>query len=191
MEVGLLGLADGVVTTVVDQEDLDSHMMVNDGLELLKIHLYTSVTCHKDDVLCMVCDPGTDGCRKIVAHGRDGRVADEPLSFLHLVGMSAYYARGAISHNGDLIFLSAPADLLDRRVNICRLVISGLIVFRKNDRVFFFPFLTSSDPPVYGFFILCSAVRIELFLVEDELQLLEKVPDVRMDRHVNMDRRFL
>lgn len=88
--------------------------------------------------------------------------------------MSAYYARGAISHNGDLIFLSAPADLLDRRVNICRLVISGLIVFRKNDRVFFFPFLTSSDPPVYGFFILCSAVRIELFLVEDELQLLEK-----------------
>ena len=64
-------------------------------------------------------------------------------------------------------------------------------MFRKNDRVFFFPFLTSSDPPVYGFFILCSAVRIELFLVEDELQLLEKVPDIRMDRHVNMDRRFL
>ena len=105
--------------------------------------------------------------------------------------MSAYHARGAISHNGDLIFLAAPADLLDRRVNICWLVISSLIVFRKNDRIFFFPFLTSSDPPVYGFFVLCSAVRIELFLVEDELQLLEKVPDIRMDRHVNMDRRFL
>ena len=79
--------------------------------------------------------------------------------------MSAYHARGAISHNGDLIFLAAPADLLDRRVNICWLVISSLIVFRKNDRIFFFPFLTSSDPPVYGFFVLCSAVRIELFLV--------------------------
>ena len=191
MEVGLLGLADGVVTTVVDQEDLDSHMMVNDGLELLKIHLDTSVTCHKDDVLCMVCDPSTDGCRKIVAHGRDGRVADEPLSFLHLVGMSAYYARGAISHNGDLIFLDALTDLLDRGIYVCRFVVTSLIVFRKNDRVLFFPFLTATDPPVYGFFILCSTVRIELFLVKDELQLLEKILDVRMDRHVHMDCRFL
>ena len=191
MEVGLLSLADGMVTAVVDQEDLDSHMVMNDGLKLLKIHLDTSVTRHKDDVLCMVCDPGTDGCRKIVAHGRDGRVADEPLSFLHLVGMSAYYARGAISHNGDLIFFDALTDLLDRGIYVCRFVVTSLIVFRKNDRIFFFPFLTASDPPVYSFFVLCSTVWIKLFLVKDELQLLEKIPDIRMDRHVNMDRRFL
>ena len=180
-----------MVTAVVDQENLDSHMVMNDGLELLKIHLDTSVTCHKDDVLCMVCDPGTDSCRKVVTHGRNGRVADEPLSFLHLIGMSAYHARGAISHNGDLIFLDALTDLLDRGIYVCRFVVTSLIVFRKNDRIFFFPFLTASDPPVYGFFVLCSTVWIELFLIEDELQLLEKVLDVSMDRHVNMDRRFL
>ena len=139
----------------------------------------------------MVCDPGTDGCRKIVAHGRNGRVADEPLSFLHLIGMSAYHARGAISHNGDLIFLDALTDLLDRGIYVCRFIVTSLIVFRKNDWIFFFPFLTASDPPVYGFFVLCSTVWIKLFLVKDELQLLEKILDIRMDRHVNMDRRFL
>ena len=191
MEMGLLGLTDGVVAAVVDQEDLDPHVVMDDRLKFLKVHLDASVTGHKDNILCMVRHPCTDRRREIVTHGSDRRVADKPLSFLHLIGMSAYHARGAVAHNRDHILLHAFADLLDRRVNICRLVISGLIVFRKNDRVFFFPFLTSSDPPVYGFFILCSAVRIELFLVEDELQLLEKVPDIRMDRHVNMDRRFL
>ena len=105
--------------------------------------------------------------------------------------MSAYHARGAISHNGDLIFLDALTDLLDRGIYVCRFVVTSLIVFRKNDRIFFFPFLTASSSPVYGFFVLCSTVWIELFLIEDELQLLEKVLDVRMDRHVNMDRRFL
>lgn len=108
MEMGPLGLTDGVVAAVVDQEDLDPHMMVDDRLEFLKVHLDASVTGHKDNILCMVRHPCTDRRREVVTHGSDRRVADKPLSFLHLIGMSAYHARGAISHNGDLIFLDAP-----------------------------------------------------------------------------------
>ena len=33
MEVGLLGLADGVIAAVVDQEDLNGQMVVDDGLQ--------------------------------------------------------------------------------------------------------------------------------------------------------------
>ena len=131
MEVGLLGLTDGVVAAVVDQEDLDPHVVMDDRLKFLKVHLDASVTGHKDNILCMVRHPCTDRRREVVTHGSDRRVADEPLSFLHLIGMSAYHARGAISHNGDLIFLDALTDLLDRGIYVCRFVVTSLIVFRK------------------------------------------------------------
>ena len=166
-------------------------MVMDDRLEFLKVHLDASVTGHKDNILCMVRHPCTDRRREVVTHGSDRRVADKPLSFLHLIGMSAYHARGAVAHNRDHILLHAFADLLDRRVDVCRLIVSGLIMFRQNDRIFFFPGLALTDPAVHCLFVLCTAVRIKFFLIENEFQLLEKILYVRMDRHINVDRRFL
>ena len=73
-----LGLADGMVTTVIDQENLDRHLVVDDGLQLLKIHLDAALTGQQDDIMLAVsvplkfrimrCHAGTDRCRQIVTH---------------------------------------------------------------------------------------------------------------------------
>ena len=76
-----LGLADGMIAAIVDQENLDRHLVVDDGLQLLKIHLDAALTGQQDDVVLAVsvplkfrimgCHAGTDRCRQIVTHGSD------------------------------------------------------------------------------------------------------------------------
>ncbi len=50
----LLGLADGMVTAVVDQEDRDRHLVVDDGLQLLNIHLNAALTGQQNDIVFAV-----------------------------------------------------------------------------------------------------------------------------------------
>lgn len=52
-----LGLADGMVTTVIDQENLDRHLVVDDGLQLLNVHLNAALTGQQDNIMFTVAVP--------------------------------------------------------------------------------------------------------------------------------------
>ena len=91
--------------------------MMDDGLQLLKVHLDASVPCHQNQILPpTVCAlavetvlsgrrPGPDGRRKVIAHGRNSGIGDKSLPFFDHISMAPYHAGRAISHYGDLVFL--------------------------------------------------------------------------------------
>ena len=176
-----------MIAAVVDQEDLNGQMVVDDGLQLLQVHLDAAVAGHQDDILCMVCQTGADGRRKVIAHGSDGRVADEPLPLLHLVGMTAHHAGGTVSDHSDLILLSPSADLLDGGIDVGRLILSGFIVLREHHRIFFLPLLAAGDPPVHSFLIFGASVCGHSLYLQDHFHLLQKILYIGMDRHIHMD----
>ena len=71
-----------MIAAIVDQKDLNSHFMVDNGLQLLDIHLDASVTsyqyhifpfpgsAHAVSTVFSGGGPDTDRCRKIISHGR-------------------------------------------------------------------------------------------------------------------------
>ncbi len=46
-----------MIAAVVDQEDLNSHFMVDDGLKLLDIHLDASVTRYQNQIIPSLAAP--------------------------------------------------------------------------------------------------------------------------------------
>ena len=80
----LLGLADRMITSVVDHKYLYIHPVMDNGLQLLQVHLKASVSGDQDQVIpagisaiavelvCPGSSPGADGRGQIISHGRDG-----------------------------------------------------------------------------------------------------------------------
>ena len=69
-----------MVAAVIDQEDLDRHPVMDDGLQLLQVHLNASVTGYKNNIMAAVAvslmlrvvrHAGTDRRRQVVAHRCD------------------------------------------------------------------------------------------------------------------------
>ena len=70
-----------MVAAVIDQEDLDRHPVMDDGLQLLQVHLNASVTGYKNNIMAAVavslmlrvvsCHAGADRRRQVVAHRCD------------------------------------------------------------------------------------------------------------------------
>ncbi len=67
-----LALADGMISSVVNQKYLDSHAVMDYGLKLLQIHLNTAVPGKENNVCAAPGKPGPDSRRQIVAHGGYG-----------------------------------------------------------------------------------------------------------------------
>ena len=99
-----------MIALIVDQEDLNPHPVMDDGLQFLKIHLNTAITGQKDHIAASViltCLPGADRCWKIVTHGRNCGIGDKPLALLDGVAMASRHAGRAISHYSDLVFFQS------------------------------------------------------------------------------------
>ena len=73
-----------MVTAVINHENLYIHPVMDDGLQLLDIHLKAAVPCNQYQVIpgliashavALVfpgCSPGPNGCRQVISHGCDG-----------------------------------------------------------------------------------------------------------------------
>ena len=70
-----------MITAIVNNKDLNTHFVMDDGLQLLKIHLDTSISRDQDYIFPFTgsahavravlsgSSPDTDGCRKVISHG--------------------------------------------------------------------------------------------------------------------------
>ena len=210
----LLGLADGVVSPVVNHEYLDSHSVVDNSLQLLKVHLHASVPGHQNQVipasvpalavaaLIPGSGPGADCCRQIISHGGNGGIGDKTLALLNNIGMSSYHTGGTIAHHRHLPLSQAAADSMDKRVHISRFLIRMGKVLGQYNRIFLFPHGAGPAPchipeALSSVKYLSAAGTADalgkapLFLcqntVQNPVQLFQKILCIGMDPHVAAD----
>ena len=147
-----------MVSPVVYHKYLNPHSVVDDGLQLLKIHLHASVPSHQDQVLSASVpalavaalipgsSPGAYGCRQVISHGGNGGIGYETLALFYDIGVSPHHTGGAIAHHRHLPLSQAAADSMDKRVHIGRFLIRMGKMLGQYNRIFLLPHGAGSAP---------------------------------------------
>ena len=161
-EEAVLGLADGMIASIVYHENLNGHLMMDNGLQFLQIHLDRAVSGHQENILALIrrvnfslalpvrilrktlflffgkihyAVVGTDSRRQSVTHGSHTVLADKTSALFNDIALSAGNTGRTISHHGNLVFRSPLGKLFHKGVNIGQFSLSLLKILRKHGGV--------------------------------------------------------